>query len=58
MEFIGLLCCSLLLFVIVGIAEHAGLITVLANLAIGMTGGDPGITFVMVICMSVLQVPL
>jgi hypothetical protein len=58
MEFIGLLCCSLLLFVIFGVAEHAGLITVLANLDIGMTGGDPGITFVMVIWMSVLQVPL
>ncbi len=40
------------LFVIVGIAEHAGLITFLANLTIHMTGGDPGITFVMVICMS------
>ena len=40
------------LFVIVGIAEHAGLITILANLAIDITGGDPWITFVMVIWLS------
>src|SRR5690606_28949664 len=29
------------LFVIVGVAEHAGLINILANLAINITGGDP-----------------
>ena len=40
------------LFVIVGIAEHAGLITVLAKLAIGITGGDSWLTFVMIIWLS------
>ncbi|WP_415310793.1 SLC13 family permease [Candidatus Nitrosocosmicus sp. FF01] len=40
------------LFVIVGVAEHAGLITILAKLAIGITGGDPWITFVMVIWLA------
>ncbi|ALI37881.1 Inner membrane protein YbiR [Candidatus Nitrosocosmicus oleophilus] len=40
------------LFVIVGVAVHAGLITILANMAIDITGGDPWITFVMVIWMS------
>ena len=40
------------LFVIVGVAEHAGLITILANLAIDITGGDPWITFLMVIWLS------
>jgi Na+/H+ antiporter NhaD/arsenite permease-like protein len=36
------------LFVIVAIAEHAGLITILAKLAIGITGGNPWLTFVMI----------
>jgi len=40
------------LFVIVGVAEHAGLITILAKLSIDITGGDPWITFVMVIWLS------
>jgi Na+/H+ antiporter NhaD/arsenite permease-like protein len=40
------------LFVIVGVAEHAGLITVLAKLAIGITGGDSWLTFVMIIWLS------
>jgi Na+/H+ antiporter NhaD/arsenite permease-like protein len=40
------------LFVIVGVAEHAGLITVLAKLAISVTGGDPWVTFVMVVWLS------
>jgi len=40
------------LFVIVGVAEHAGLITIMAKLAIGITGGDPWITFVMIIWLS------
>jgi Na+/H+ antiporter NhaD/arsenite permease-like protein len=40
------------LFVIVGVAEHAGLITVLAKLAIGITGGNPWLTFVMIIWLS------
>ena len=40
------------LFVIVGVAEHAGLITILAKLSIDITGGDPWITFVMVIWLA------
>jgi Na+/H+ antiporter NhaD/arsenite permease-like protein len=40
------------LFVIVGVAEAAGLINVLANIAIGITGGNPWLTFIMVIWLS------
>ncbi len=40
------------LFVIVGVAEHAGLISILANLAMDVTGGDPWLTFVMVIWLA------
>ncbi|MDN5847808.1 MAG: ArsB/NhaD family transporter [Candidatus Nitrosocosmicus sp.] len=40
------------LFVIVGVAEHAGLITILANLALDITGGDPWLTFGMVIWLA------
>jgi Na+/H+ antiporter NhaD/arsenite permease-like protein len=40
------------LFVIVGVAEHAGLITILANLSLDITGGDPWLTFVMVIWLA------
>ncbi len=40
------------LFVIVGVAEHAGLISILAKLAIDITGGDPWITFVMIIWLA------
>lgn len=40
------------LFVIVGVAEHAGLITILANLALDVTGGDPWLTFGMVIWLA------
>ncbi len=40
------------LFVIVGVAEHAGLITILAKLAIGITGGHPWLTFIMIIWLS------
>ena len=40
------------LFVIVGVAEHAGLITILANLALDITGGDPWLTFTMVIWLA------
>jgi len=47
------------LFVIVGVAEHAGLITILAKLAIDITGGDPWITFVMVIWLAgIAMIPL
>ena len=35
-----------------GVAEHAGLIAILANLAIDITDGDPWVTFVMVIWLS------
>ena len=40
------------LFVLVGMAEHAGLITILAKLAIGITGGNPWLTFVMIVWLS------
>ena len=40
------------LFVIVGVAESAGLINMLANIAIGITGGNPWLTFVMIIWLS------
>ncbi|MGH9988645.1 MAG: SLC13 family permease, partial [Nitrososphaeraceae archaeon] len=40
------------LFVIVGVAENAGLINALANLAIEITGGDPWLTFLMIIWLS------
>src|SRR5918996_2116573 len=40
------------LFVIVGVAESAGLINMLANIAIEITGGDPWLTFIMIIWLS------
>jgi Na+/H+ antiporter NhaD/arsenite permease-like protein len=40
------------LFVIVGVAESAGLINMLANIAIEITGGDPWLTFVIVMWLS------
>ncbi|MDR4489472.1 MAG: ArsB/NhaD family transporter [Candidatus Nitrosocosmicus sp.] len=40
------------LFVIVGVAEHAGLITILAKLAIDITGGNPWLTFVMIVWLA------
>lgn len=40
------------LFVIVGVAQHAGLITILAKLAINITAGNPWLTFVMVIWLA------
>lgn len=40
------------LFVIVGVAEHAGLIAILAKLAINITGGNPWLTFVVVIWLA------
>ncbi len=42
------------LFVIVGVAEHAGLITILANMAINITGGDPWLTFFMITWLSAI----
>ncbi|MGA7368560.1 MAG: ArsB/NhaD family transporter [Nitrososphaeraceae archaeon] len=40
------------LFVIVGVAENAGLINALANLAIEVTGGNPWLTFIMIIWLG------
>jgi Na+/H+ antiporter NhaD/arsenite permease-like protein len=40
------------LFVIVGVAQHAGLINVLAKVAINLTGGNPWLTFVIVIWVA------
>jgi Na+/H+ antiporter NhaD/arsenite permease-like protein len=40
------------LFVIVGVAQHAGLINVLAKVAINVTGGNPWLTFVIVIWLA------
>ena len=45
------------LFVIVGVTESAGLINMLANIAIGITGGDPWLTFVMIIWLSGIGSP-
>jgi Na+/H+ antiporter NhaD/arsenite permease-like protein len=40
------------LFVIVGVADDAGLINILANIAIDITGGDPWLTFIMIIWLG------
>jgi Na+/H+ antiporter NhaD/arsenite permease-like protein len=40
------------LFIIVGVAEEAGLINILANIAIDITGGDPWLTFIMIIWLG------
>jgi Na+/H+ antiporter NhaD/arsenite permease-like protein len=40
------------LFVIVGVAEEAGLINMISNIAIEITGGDPWLTFVTIIWLS------
>lgn len=40
------------LFIIVGVAENAGLINILADIAIDITGGDPWLTFVMIIWLT------
>jgi Na+/H+ antiporter NhaD/arsenite permease-like protein len=37
------------LFVVVGVAESAGLINMLANIAIDITGGNPWFTFLMIV---------
>jgi Na+/H+ antiporter NhaD/arsenite permease-like protein len=42
------------LFIIVGTAEHAGLIDVLSSVALNITGGDPWSTFIMIIWLSAL----
>jgi Na+/H+ antiporter NhaD/arsenite permease-like protein len=40
------------LFVIVGVAEHAGLINILAKVTIDITAGNPWLTFIMIIWLS------
>jgi Na+/H+ antiporter NhaD/arsenite permease-like protein len=40
------------LFIIIGIAEEAGMIKLLSSAAIGITGGEPWLTFVMIIWLS------
>jgi Na+/H+ antiporter NhaD/arsenite permease-like protein len=42
------------LFVIVGTAEHSGMIDILSNAAINITGGDPWLTFLMIIWLSAI----
>jgi len=43
------------LFIIVGFAQQAGLITLLSNLAIDITNGDPWFTFLIIIWLSALS---
>ncbi len=40
------------LFIIIGVAEEAGLIQLLSSAAIGITGGEPWSTFLMIIWLS------
>lgn len=40
------------LFIIIGVAEQAGMIKLLSSAAIGITGGEPWSTFVMIIWLS------
>ena len=42
------------LFIIVGAAEHAGLIGLLSSAAISVTGGSPWLTFVMIIWLAAI----
>lgn len=42
------------LFIIVGTAEHAGMIELLSSAALGLTGGDPWLTFIMIIWLSAI----
>jgi Na+/H+ antiporter NhaD/arsenite permease-like protein len=42
------------LFIIVGIAEHAGMIELLSSAALGLTGGDPWLAFLMIIWLSAI----
>lgn len=42
------------LFIIVGTAEHAGMIDLLSSAALGLTGGDPWLTFIMIIWLSAI----
>ncbi|MCI0563195.1 MAG: ArsB/NhaD family transporter [Nitrososphaera sp.] len=42
------------LFIIVGVAEHSGMIDLLASAAIAATGGDPWLTFVVIVWLSAI----
>jgi Na+/H+ antiporter NhaD/arsenite permease-like protein len=42
------------LFIIVGAAEHAGLIDVLSSVALNATGGNPWLTFLMIIWLAAI----
>jgi len=42
------------LFIIVGTAEHAGMIDILSKAAINITGGDPWLTFVIIVWLSAI----
>jgi Na+/H+ antiporter NhaD/arsenite permease-like protein len=42
------------LFIVVGAAGHAGLINLLSSLAIGATGGNPWLTFLMIIWLAAI----
>jgi len=42
------------LFIIVGIAEHAGMIDLLSSATISATGGDPWLTFLVIIWLSAI----
>jgi Na+/H+ antiporter NhaD/arsenite permease-like protein len=42
------------LFIIVGTAEHAGMIKLLSSTAISITGGNPWLTFIMIIWLSAI----
>ena len=42
------------LFIIVGTAEHAGMIDILSRAAINITGGDPWLTFIIIVWLSAI----
>jgi Na+/H+ antiporter NhaD/arsenite permease-like protein len=42
------------LFIVVGAAEHAGLINMLSSVALGATGGNPWLTFLMIIWLAAI----
>ena len=42
------------LFIIIGTAEHAGMIELLSSAALGVTGGDPWLAFLMIIWLSAI----
>ena len=42
------------LFIIVGTAEQVGMIELLSSAALGLTGGDPWLTFIMIIWLSAI----